>query len=181
VIRYKQLQNTTTKKGDNKMQTLTSANTSINKNRVPSIYNMHDAHEAMKNKLVIDIGGGKYNNAISHAKERFNADVSIYDKFNRSDEHNAEVLDRSYDVAVISNVLNVIDSSTERRNVIALALFKAKTVLITVYEGNKSGIGKQTGVDQWQENRATKDYVKEIKDNFPLLNVSIKGKLITIK
>lgn len=36
--------------------------------------------------------------------------VSIYDPFNRTPEHNAAVLAGSYDVAVISNVLNVIDS-----------------------------------------------------------------------
>lgn len=163
------------------MQTFTSANTSINKNRVPSIYNMKDAQEVMKDCNILDIGGGKFDNAIDHAKERFNANVSIYDKFNRTAEHNEKVLKSFYNVSVISNVLNVINSHEERMNVVKLAIEKSKTVLITVYEGDKTGVGRQTGRDQWQENRVTKSYAEEIKEAFPLVKVSVKGKLITVK
>lgn len=163
------------------MQTYTSANTSINKNRVPSIYNIKDAQAVMEGKKVIDIGGGKFDNAIYHALEKFNAYVSIYDKYNRTAEHNHKVLCSCYNVAVISNVLNVIDNHTARMEVIRLALRHSKVVLITVYEGDKTGNSRPSGADQWQEHRSTQSYVKEIKAEFPHLEVIRKGKLITIK
>ena len=160
---------------DGVKQQFTSANTSINKTRASAIYSMNKAIEFMTNRNVIDIGGGKYDIAIEKAKE-YNATVHIYDKYNRSSEHNDKVLSNTYDVAVISNVLNVISELTERKSVVELALSKAPIVLITVYEGNGSGIGKQTGADSWQENRKTIDYMEELKS----FNPKRYGKLIVI-
>lgn len=157
-------------------QKFTSANTSINKTKAPAIYNMKKAIELMTNKSVIDIGGGKYDIATEKAKE-YNATVHIYDKYNRSNEHNNKVLSNNYDIAVISNVLNVIAEKEERLSVVDLALSKAPTVLITVYEGNGSGIGKQTGVDSWQENRKTVEYMEELES----FNPKRYGKLIVLE
>ena len=156
-------------------QKFTSANTSINKTKAPAIYNMKKAIELMTNKSIIDVGGGKYDTAIEKAKE-YNAAVSIYDAYNRSNEHNNKVLSNNYDIAVISNVLNVISEKEERLAVVKLSLSKAPIVLITVYEGDGSGIGKQTGSDSWQENRKTVDYMEELKSFDP----KRYGKLIVI-
>lgn len=147
------------------MQKYTSANTSINCKKCPAIYGMKKAIEIMKEKSVIDIGGGKYDTAIGKAEE-YNASVSIYDKFNRTKKHNEKVLSINYDVAIISNVLNVIKEKEERQKVLLLAKEKAEITLITVYEGNGSGVGKQTSADSWQENRKTVDYMPEISDIF---------------
>lgn len=106
------------------------------------------------------------------------AAVSIYDPFNRTPEHNAAVLAGSYDVAVISNVLNVIDSETARGDVVRLAATKAAALLITVYEGDGSGTGRQTAADSWQENRRTADYMDEIAAALPGWNVARFGRLI---
>lgn len=157
------------------MQKYTSANTSINSKKCPAVYGMKKAIEIMTEKSVIDIGGGKYNTAIEKAKE-YNTNVSIYDKFNRTEEHNKKVLSDMYDIAIISNVLNVIKEKEERQKVLILAKEKADIVLITVYEGNGSGIGKQTSADSWQENRKTVDYIPEITDIFD--KVERYGKLI---
>lgn len=157
------------------MQKYTSANTSINCKRCPAIYGMKKAIEIMTGKFVIDIGGGKYDIAIEKAIE-YNTNVSIYDKFNRTQEHNEKVLSTYYDVAIISNVLNVIKEKEEREKVLLLAKEKANTTLITVYEGNGSGVGKQTSTDSWQENRKTVDYIPEIIDIFD--KVERYGKLI---
>lgn len=164
-------------KGDTMKQTFTSRETSINSVKAPAIYGMKKAIEIMKGKYVIDIGGGRYDTAIEVAKE-YNAEVSIYDPFNRSVEHNRMVLDGIYDVAVISNVLNVIDSKEARADVLRCAAGFAETILITVYEGDRSGKGKQTGVDSWQENRCTSDYVDEIRNALGLYDVIRCGKLI---
>ena len=167
--------NTFGKEVDTMKQKFTSANTSINKTKAPAIYNMKKAIELMINRKIIDIGGGKYDIAIEKAKE-YNAAVSIYDAYNRTTEHNNKVLSNTYDIAIISNVLNVIAEKEERLAVVKLALSKAPIVLITVYEGDGSGIGKQTGVDAWQENRKTVDYMEELKS----FNPERYGKLIVI-
>ena len=40
-------------------------------------------------------------------------------------------------------------------------------VYITVYEGDRSGVGRQTGKDQWQNNRPLRDYLDEVLAVFP--------------
>lgn len=158
-------------------QNFTSKNTSVNSFKVPAIYKMKKAIALMSNMSVIDIGGGKYDNAIAEMA-KWGVKVSIYDPFNRTKEHNEKVLCSNYDVAVISNVLNVIDSQEARKEVIQLASKKAQIILITVYEGNGSNIGRQTGADSWQENRKTASYVPEIQEALFGWNVERSGKLI---
>lgn len=123
-------------------QRFTSKQTSINSTKAPAVYSMKRAVDVMTGKTVVDIGGGRFDTAAEAARV-YGAAVSIYDPFNRTPEHNAAVLAGSYDVAVISNVLNVIDSEAARGDVVRLAATKAAALLITVYEGDGSGIGRQ--------------------------------------
>ena len=51
-------------------------------------------------------------------------------------------------------------------------------LLITVYEGDGSGTGRQTAADSWQENRRTADYMDEIAAALPGWNVARFGRLI---
>lgn len=158
-------------------QRFTSKQTSINSTKAPAVYSMKRAVEAMTGKKVVDIGGGRFDTAAEAARV-YGAAVSIYDPFNRTPEHNAAVLAGSYDVAVISNVLNVIDSEAARGDVIRLAATKAAALLITIYEGDGSGTGRQTAADSWQENRRTTDYMEEIAAALPGWNVARFGRLI---
>ena len=144
------------------MQEFTSANTSINSTKAPAVYGNKVAQNIFRNKRVIDMGGGKYDTGIK-AGEKVGAVVKIYDPYNRSETHNKAVLNGSYDVAIISNVLNVIKESDARAELLKLASQKANTILVTVYAGNGSGIGKQSKVDCWQENRKLDSYMAEIK------------------
>lgn len=159
------------------MQTYTSRQTSINSRKAPAVYSMKKAVEIMTGKQVIDIGGGRYDTATEAAKA-YKAAVVIYDPYNRSPEHNREALAGAYDVAVISNVLNVIDNPAARADVVKLAAEKAAVVLVTVYEGDKSGTGRQTAPDCWQENRPTADYIAEISVALPGWYIERFGKLI---
>lgn len=159
------------------LQRFTSAQTSINSRKAPAVYSMKKAVAIMAGKKVVDIGGGKFDTA-KEAARVYAADVSIYDPYNRSPEHNAAALSGSYDVAVISNVLNVIDSELARGDVLKLAATKAHTLLVTVYEGDRSGKGKQTAADSWQENRPVADYLEEIAAALPGWNVQRFGRLI---
>lgn len=158
-------------------QSFTSKDTSVNKYRLPAVYTMKKAVALMEGKEAIDIGGGKYDNAIVEAA-KWGTKVSIYDPFNREKAHNDKVLCSTYDVAVISNTLNVIDSKEARKEAIQLASRKAQIILIAVHEGDRSGVGRQTGKDSWQENRKTASYVPEIQEALIDWEVERKGKLI---
>lgn len=127
-------------------QRFTSKQTSINGTKAPAVYSMKRAVNVMTGKTVVDIGGGRFDTAVEAARV-YGAAVSIYDPFNRTPEHNAAVLAGSYDVAVISNVLNVIDSEAARGDVVRLAATKAAALLITVYEADRQPptVGKKTG------------------------------------
>lgn len=159
------------------MQKYTSKATSINSTKAPAVYGMKKAIAHMTGKAVIDIGGGKFDTAAAVAAE-YGAAVAVYDPYNRDAEHNARTLAGSYSVAVISNVLNVIDNAAARADVVQLAASKAPVILVTVYEGNRSGTGRQTAADSWQENRPTADYTAEIAAALPGWTVTRAGKLI---
>lgn len=168
-------------------QKYSSANTSINSTKLPAIYKLRE--ETLKGKKILDIGGGKYDTAKIWASENESV-VAIYDKFNRSEEENREALSfQGYDISILSNVLNVIQETEIRRDLITLALDKAPVVYVTVYEGNGTGIGAVSKKDCWQENRKTDDYVEEIlsyvQDHVSYVqdhvSVSRKGKVIEIR
>lgn len=133
-------------------QRFTSRQTSINSRKAPAVYSMPKAVDVMTGKTVVDIGGGRFDTAQEAA--------------------------RVYGAAVISNVLNVIDSEAARGDVVRLAATKAAALLITVYEGDGSGTGRQTAADSWQENRRTADYMDEIAAALPGWNVARFGRLI---
>lgn len=155
-----------------------SAKTSINSAKLPAIYNLRA--NSLRDREIIDIGGGKYDIAKEWGKEN-GASVNIYDPYNRSEEENERVLDKErYDVSILSNVLNVICESDIRKDLILLAVEKSPVVFITVYEGDGSGVGRESQDDCWQENRKTKDYVEEIRSYVPEMNVTRKGKVIEI-
>lgn len=84
------------------------------------------------------------------------------------------------DITVISNVLNVIDSIQEIRNILKQACLMSKgNIYITVYEGNKTGIGIYTSKDSYQRNMKTKEYLKIIQ-SFGY-NCSYRNGMIIIK
>ena len=160
-------------------QEYTSENTSINKTKLPAVYNLV---KFKPGSLVLDFGGGKWDTAVEHfAKE--NITIVVYDPYNRSAGHNKEVLrilreNGGADAAVNSNVLNVIKEPEARETVlrnIKRLTKKGAPIYITVYEGrgdNQEGPTKSG----YQLNRKTADYMKEIQEVFP--DATRKGKLI---
>ena len=160
-------------------QEYTSENTSINKAKLPAVYNLI---KLKPGSLVVDFGGGKWDTAVEHfAKE--NITILVYDPYNRSAEHNREVLkilreNGGADAAVNSNVLNVIKEPEARKNVlenIARITKPGAPIYITVYEGRGD---RQEGPTKsgYQLNRKTADYLEEIQEVFP--DATRKGKLI---
>lgn len=157
-----------------------SAATSINSNKLPAIYKMVNFNEG---DVVVDFGGGKFDNAVEYIKDK-GATLVVYDPYNRSAEHNKEVLrilreNGGADAAVNSNVLNVIKEPEARKNVlenIARITKPGAPIYITVYEGKGDG---QEGPTKsgYQLNRKTADYLEEIQEVFP--DATRRGKLIT--
>ena len=141
-------------------QKYSSANTSINSTRKPKIYNLVSIPQ---NANVIDYGCGKY-----FDNYEFDFNCVGYDPYNRPEE---DVLNRSYEYAICSNVLNVIAEIENRIDVLEKLKNLAPTVYITVYEGNKTGKGIMSKADCYQLNRRSCDYIPEIVHVFGYGNV----------
>ena len=133
----------------------------------------------------LDLGGGKFD-----AGTRFlagkNVENLVFDPVNRDAEHNRQIFETvkngGVDTVTCNNVLNVIREPEARSNVIlqaAKALKPGGTAYFTVYEGNGSGVGRQSQKDAWQENRRTADYLDEIRQHFA--DVTLKDKVITAR
>lgn len=154
--------------------------TSINSNKLPAIYKMVQFHPG---DVVLDFGGGKFDNAVNYLKAK-DVTLLVYDPYNRSAEHNDEVIrilreHGGADAAVNSNVLNVIKEPEARETVlrnIKRLTKKGAPIYITVYEGKGD---RQEGPTKsgYQLNRKTADYMEEIQNIFD--DVTRKGKLIT--
>lgn len=161
-------------------QEFDSAATSINSSKLPAVYNMVKFNPG---DVVVDFGGGKFDNAVNYLKDQ-DVTLLVYDPYNRSAEHNKDVLrvlkeHGGADAAVNSNVLNVIKEPEARNAVlqnIKKITKKGAPIYITVYEGTGKGNEGPTK-SGYQLNRKTSDYIDEISQVFS--NVTRKGKLIT--
>lgn len=147
-------------------QTYTSANTSVNSKKMPKIYSLVMKH-IKPNENVIDYGCGKYFDSYGLPENYVG-----YDPYNKPDE---ELLDNAYDVAICSNVLNVIAELKARLDVLKKLKCLANTIYISVYEGDKSSVGKETKKDCYQLNRRCCDYYSELKEVFGDSNVKWCG------
>lgn len=150
------------------MQAFTSANTSVNRSRLPAVYR----RATFPSRMVMDYGCGKY---IDHIREHvlsLHKAYLPYDPFNQPKEENASTatlvcnamaLHVPLDV-VCSNVLNVIDSDGEVSRIChyieEIVTATGGTAFVTVYEGDRSGIGRQTGKDSYQRNAQLDDYLR---------------------
>lgn len=161
-------------------QEFTSKETSINSGKLPAIYKLVNFP---KGSLVIDYGGGKFDNATEYL-DTLGVTGLVYDPYNRTTEHNRSVIKQirengGADIALCSNVLNVIKEEEARLNVlknIRKLLKSSGTAYITVYEGKGTGEAKQSQDDAYQLHRKTADYLDEIHKVFP--DATRKGKLI---
>ncbi|WP_425263792.1 hypothetical protein [Vibrio owensii] len=163
------------------MQKYTSKQTSINSKKLPAVFGkVQKQFGWKKDSLNVDLGGGKFDNASSFLLDEFNVTSLIYDPYNRPEPHNRQVLEScgtsKCDTVTISNVLNVICEESAQLELLKLAHSILKPeghAYITVYEGNRSGKGRQTGPDQWQENKKLSEYSKLV--DYVFGNHEIKG------
>ena len=165
------------------MQTFTSSATSINSTKLPAVYGRVKAFAP----FVLDYGCGKYVNHIADHLNNIGSDLVPYDPFNQPTSVNLGAFEciRNHmrkhsplDV-VCSNVLNVIDSDGEVSRICndieKIATTTGGTAYVTVYEGNRSCVGRQTGRDQYQRNAPLRDYLRFFH------NATISNGMIIIK
>jgi hypothetical protein len=143
-------------------QTATSKATSINSKRLPAIYGKINLHGVSR---IVDYGCGRY---IEHIRANIDPMTQYlpFDPFNQPDEINMATrnacADGAQGIGIISNVLNVIDDDLAVENVIddCLRLTNGGMLYITVYEGDRSGVGRYTGADSYQRNMTVKQWEK---------------------
>ncbi len=168
------------------LQDFNSAKTSLNQ-----ISRIHTNTKFEPNTVVLDYGGGKFDKAVEFMKSQ-NVLNLVYDPYNRSNEHNREVLDyikenNGADYVVCANVLNVIKEESIIRNVLEDLDKYCKNggiIRICVYEGNKQNDGKgNDSKNTYQRNSKTKDYEQIIRDVYENkgYNVDLKNNIYEIK
>lgn len=164
-------------------QTYTSKNTSINSGKLPAVY----GKAKLTASLVMDYGAGRYTDHIRDHVNALHKTYLPYDPYNLPDERNAvtatlvcNAMYVHFPVDVIcSNVLNVIDDDREvqkiARHIEEITTASGGTGYVTVYEGNRSGTGKQTGPDQYQRNEPLRNYLRYFR------NATIQNGMIIVK
>ena len=164
------------------MQTYTSRNTSINRDKLPAVFRK----ASFNSRIILDYGCGKYTEHI----RQYLLGKYVYlpfDPYNQPEDVNkasrfvlslAMANKDTVDV-VCSNVLNVIDDLDTIQEIAdeieSITAATGGTGYVTVYEGNRSGIGKRTGADQYQRNEPLRSYLKYFR------NATIKNGMIVIK
>lgn len=150
-------------------QNFTSAATAVNgkAGKLPAIYKKLN----LEGLAILDIGCGAYTDHINDYVTDKGGFWYGIDPFNQSAKHNMDVLAvwdvvsgiaENSNLVISSNVLNVIDSKDALQDAVNRIVEKSAggAYAVTVYEGNGSGVGKQTGIDQWQRNAKLKEYLK---------------------
>lgn len=165
------------------MQKHSSKNTSINTTRLPAVYNK--IYWGRYNRLtdqyhIFDIGCGHLKTQ-QIIKETL-ADYGItrfypWDPYHKCLGNKIETLrvmnnTNIKKVIICSNVLNVIDNDGDLNTLIASicdmaviqesdGIYRMNPVYITVYEGDKSCVGRETKKDCWQRNERLPVYLNK--------------------
>ena len=131
----------------------------------------------------VDLGGGRYDHG-TQFMAKHGVTSHVLDPFNRSPEHNSSVVALvkkrgGADSVTVFNVLNTIKEPHIHREVLQAAHEHLRTggaLWLSVYAGDKSGIGRRTKSDSWQRNQGIKAYLDTVRGVFP--NAVIKYGLI---
>ena len=156
-------------------QKYTSANTSINKTKTAEAFTkLLKKNVFKKGSVNLDIGGGRFDNANDLLKDKAGAKNIVYDPFNRTKAHNAKVAKQvsggKVDTVTINNTLNVIEDTPNQIRVLEQAKDAVKAdgkVYISVYQGDKSGVGRATSEDSFQQMKPLADYLETVQKVFP--------------
>lgn len=165
------------------MQTYTSSKTSVNRTHLPKVYGTAD----LRAPFVLDYGCGKYTDHIADALHAQGRELFPFDPYNQPEDVNRRTIDRvrvcvrsGVPVDVIcSNVLNVIDDDGTIRFIVdqigEIVRRTGGRAFFTVYEGDRSCVGRQTGADQYQRNEPIRSYLRFF---FPMTATVTRGMIV---
>lgn len=162
----------------NILQEISSKDTSIS--TINKIYKeIVEKYES--ESIILDFGCGKYDRNKEFAEKNGFRWYGI-DPFNRTEEYNEfsrnamKIL--TPDIIVCNNVINVIKENDIIMNVLGILYDFASDetdIYITIYEGDKSGIGKVTskGYQRNQKRDEYKDFILEVFDVIDIVGSNI--------
>lgn len=164
------------------MQEITSKNTSVNK--LAAFYKKAIKTGIIKpENIVLDYGCGKNFDCLSKFADENNFAVIGFDPYHLDNEANKTALHHAnlkhVDFVACNNVMNVLQDSALKLLVLRLRVIRLKykiPVYFTVYEGDKTGHGRETKKDCYQRNNKAARYVEYLKDFFD--SVTIKNGII---
>jgi hypothetical protein len=158
-------------------QEYNSAKTSIK--QIPAGFRIVDKYFTWYQGTVnLDIGGGKYDLMTNALKEK-GVENLVYDPYNRSMQHNGEVINtvlriKGVETVTIFNVLNVI----RERQIQSEVLFLAKSCLklggIVFVRSTYMNPAKRSGITKsgtFQHYLTQKEYLEIVKEVFPNANL----------
>ena len=161
-------------------QEITSAQTS--RSQLPASFKKIDNTDGWKpNTINMDIGGGKFEQGTEFLSER-GVQNFVYDPFNRTKEQNDSAVDNAAfgksDTVTVNNVLNTIPDQDNQKLVLQQAENALKLggkMYMINFEGDRSGVGKQTR-DGFQQNKRPNDYLPLVREVFP--NAVVRNNVI---
>lgn len=151
-------------------QTILSGGTSLNQNPAGNNYGKKWGlfRRGTRN---IDIGAGRFDKATQFLAE-LGVENIPFDPVNRDSATNQRAVEsvrtKPADTATVHNVLNVIDNDTVMEGVInqaARAITAKGTAIFTIYEGDRSGVGRATKAG-YQRNAKASSYVSSMRKYF---------------
>lgn len=142
------------------IQKHTSKNTSVNKENLPRIYT-HINWEKFSGEKVLDYGCGRYTQHIQKLMALYGIDWYGYDPYWRSKLLNMDALHCNPNIVVCSNVFNILDNYRDVVRIHDYIRYKLCPTFFfyTVFEGSKTGIGKESRKDCWQRNETLENYL----------------------
>lgn len=141
------------------MQNITSKNTALN--QVASTFKAFN----FDNCLVLDYGCGKGMSKEFCEKTYNNCKVFLYDPYHNFDELDSflrQCKESANNVITCNNVLNVLQDNILESVITHIAVIANRhkcDVIFKIYEGDKSGKGKESKKDCYQRNEKTESYV----------------------
>lgn len=142
------------------LQKHTSANTSVNSTKLPTAFNKYVPYGH-----VLDYGCGKFYERTKQHCDKTCLSYNPYDPYNCDAVENDKSITfgkkHGYDTIFCCNVLNVIDSDSAIWSIIHNMFNMVNSggkIYIQIYEGNKSGVSRETKKDCFQRNEPTANY-----------------------
>lgn len=147
-------------------QTRSSANTSVNSVKLPSAFTHFTPYGH-----IMDYGCGKFYNNTKKYCDEYCLSYHPFDVFNCPNSENEKTIafgeNHGFNKIYCCNVLNVIDDVETIMNIIKRMytyLVITGTIYIQIYEGDKTGVGRETKYDCYQRNAKTVDYIDIVRD-----------------